>query len=128
MKSFIEMLACFISIIFKCSIPVYNIINTIITLCMCDDVYEYVDAGLLEKGKIYMPNDEPMEKQSVVDSFQFEKEQDKTDSIQKVYEKKYDDILIEEKLTYFEREILLRQGANIMDENLSENLSQEALY
>lgn len=35
---------------------------------------------------------------------------------------------IEEKLTYFEREILLRQGANIMDENLSENLSQEALY
>lgn len=122
------MLACFISIIFKCSIPVYNIINTIITLCMCDDVYEYVDAGLLEKGKFYMPNDEPMEKQSVVDSFQFEKEQNKTDSIQKVYEKKYDDMSIEEKLTCFEREILLRQGANIMDENLSENLSQEALY
>lgn len=124
-ESFIEMLACFISIIFKCSIPVYNIINTIIALCMGDDVYEYVEAGLLEKGKIYKPNDESMEKQSEVDSFQFEKEQNKTDSIQKVYEKKYDDMSVEEKLTYLEREILLRQGANIMDENLSENFSQE---
>lgn len=126
--SFTEKLASFISTAFKCSIPIYNIINTIAILCMGDKLYEYVEDELLEEGKIYMPKDEPANTQPEMESSPFEKEQNNTDSIQKVNaEKKYEDMSVEEKMAYLEREkeILLRQKASVSDESLSENLGQQ---
>lgn len=126
-KSFTEKLAIFILIAFN-SIPIYNVINTIAILCMGDKLYEYVEDKLLEEGKIYMPKDEPANKQPEMESSPFEKEQNNTDSIQKVNaEKKYEDMSVEEKMAYLERkkEILLRQKASVSDERLSENLGQQ---
>lgn len=127
-KSFTEKLASFISTAFKGSIPIYNIINTIAILCMGDKLYEYMEDKLLEEGKIYMPKDEPANPQPEMESSPFEKEQNNTDSIQKVNaEKKYEDMSVEEKMAYLEREkeILLRQKASVSDESLSENLGQQ---
>lgn len=124
-ESFIEMLACFISIIFKCSIPVYNIVNTIIALCIGDDAFEYVEAGLLEKGKIYIPKDEftkdeSVDTQSEKESLQLKKEQSYTDNIQELSEKNYEDMSDEEKIAYLERKLLLSQKTNYSDENLNQ--------
>lgn len=41
-KSIKENIASFISIAFKGSIPIYNILNTIAILCMGDKLYEYI--------------------------------------------------------------------------------------
>ena len=75
-----------------------------------------------------MPKDEPANPQPEMESSPFEKEQNNTDSIQKVNaEKKYEDMSVEEKIAYLEREkeILLRQKASVSDESLSENLGQQ---
>ena len=128
-KSFTEKLASFISTAFIGSIPIYNIIIAIAILCVGDDkFYEYMKDKLLEEGKIYMTKDEPANKQPEMESSPFEKEQNNTDSIQKVNaEKKYEDMSVEEKMAYLEREkeILLRQKASVSDESLSENLGQQ---
>lgn len=57
-KSISEKIASFISVAFKGSIPVYNILNVVIILCMGDKLYEYMENKLLEDGKIYMPTEE----------------------------------------------------------------------
>jgi len=127
-KSFIEKLASFISLAFKGSIPIVNIISAIYILWMIDEMYEYGKGQLLEKGEIYMPKDEPANTQPEMESSPFEKEQNNTDSIQKVNaKKKYEDMSVEEKMAYLEREkeILLRQKASVSDESLSENLGQQ---
>ena len=127
-KSFVEKLASFISTAFEGSIPIYNIINAIAILCMGDKFYEHVVDKLLEEGKIYMPKDEPANIQPEIESSPFENEQSNTDSIQNVNcEKKYEDMSVEEKMAYLEREkeMLLRQTASISDESLSENLGQQ---
>ena len=125
-KSFAEKLASFISTLFKSSIPVYNIINAIVIICMVDKFYDYIKDKLLERGIIYMPQDKSVNTQPEMESTTFEN----TDTIQKVnVEKKYEDMSFEEKMTYLEREkeILLRQKASTSDESLSENLSEQGL-
>lgn len=54
-KSFSEKVANFISTVFKCSIPILNILNAITILCMGDKAYEYIEKKYLEEGKIYKP-------------------------------------------------------------------------
>lgn len=127
-KSFVEKLASFISTAFKGSIPIYNIINAIAILCVGDKFYEHMVDKLLESGKIYMPKDEPANIQPEIESSPFEKEQSNTESIQKVNcKRKYEDMSVEEKMAYLEREkeMLLRQTTSISDESLSENLDQQ---
>lgn len=127
-KSFAERLASFIRTAFIGSIPVYNIINSIYSLYDLYKLYEYIEEKLLEAGYIYMPKDEHANTLPKMESSSFEKEQNNTDSIQKVNgEKKYGDMSIEEKIAYLEREkeILLRRKASISDESLFENLGQQ---
>lgn len=54
-KSFSEKVANFISTVFKCSIPILNILAAIIIICLGDKIYEYVEGEFLEEGKIYKP-------------------------------------------------------------------------
>lgn len=54
-ESMLEKVVTFISIAFKLSIPVLNILNTIWILSMGDKIYEYIEDKLLEDGKIDMP-------------------------------------------------------------------------
>lgn len=127
-KSFAEKLSSFISIAFKGSIPVYNVINTIVILCMGDKLYDYMEKKLLEKGKIYMPKDEPENSESEMESSSSEIENNNTNSVQKVNsEKKYEDMTLEEKMAYLEekKELILKQNTKLMDTNSFDNLGQQ---
>lgn len=113
-KSFAEKLSSFISIAFKGSIPVYNVINAIVILCMGDKLYDYMEKKLLEKGKIYMPKDEPENSESEMESSSSEIENNNTNSVQKdSSEKKYEDMTLEEKLAYLKKEKEKLEGRNL---------------
>ena len=103
-KSTFEKIASFISMIFKGSIPFYNILNTIAILCAGDKMYDYIEDDLLDKGKIiYMPTEETSIN---------EESKTNTEDIEKAsIDKKYDEMTSEEKLAYLEqeRELLLSQ-------------------
>ena len=127
-RTFIENLVWTMSIVFKASIPVYNIINATIVLCMGEKIYEYLEDRLLEEGKIYMSKDERANTQPEIKSSLFEKEKNYTDGIQsRNVEKKYEDMSFEEKMAYLEREkeILLSQRESASIESLSDNLKQQ---
>ena len=126
-KSFTERLASFISTAFKGFIPIYNISCIIVILWMGDKYYEHIEKKRLEEGTIYMPKDEPANTQPEMESSPFEKEQNNTGIQEGNAEKKYEDMSVEEKMAYLEREkeILLRQKASVSDESLSENLGQQ---
>lgn len=121
-ESFMETLASFISLVFKCSLPVYNIINAIAIIWMHDKFFDYMEAELLKNGEIYKLKDEPAGTQLEMESLQFEKEQNNTDSIQKVNEKTYEDMLIEENIADLEKEKepLLSQRVNISEVKLDQ--------
>lgn len=104
-KSLSEKVATFISNAFKCSIPVYNILNTIVILCMGDRVYEYMEDKLLEQGKIYKPIAEELNNDCESQILNEEKDDTYTASVQKTRtEKTYDEMTTEEKLTYLQQE------------------------
>ena len=114
-KSISEKIASFISIAFKGSIPIHNILNTIAILCMGDKLYEYMEDKLLEQGKIYMPTEE-MPSSEETNTY--------TESIEKAStEKKYDEMTLEEKLAYLERErkILTGQSRTIVEQPIEED-------
>lgn len=101
-KSIKENIASFISIAFKGSIPIYNILNTIAILCMGDKLYEYITEEMpsSEETNTYI---ESIEKAST--------------------EKKYDEMTLEEKLAYLERErkILTGQSRTIVEQPIEED-------
>ncbi len=120
-KSISEKIASFISFAFKNSIPVYNIINTILVLCMSNKVYECMKDKSLEAGKIYMPTEEtPISEDKISPR---EETKTYTESMEKAStEKKYDEMTLEEKLAYLERarEILTGQSRTIVDQPIEE--------
>lgn len=122
-KSISEKIASFLSIAFKASIPVYNILNTIVLLCMSDKLYEYVEDEFLSEGKIYMPTEEtPSSKDEFSPS---EENKIYTESIEKAStEKKYDEMTLKEKLAYLEheREILTNQSRTIVAQSFEDDL------
>lgn len=104
-KSLSEKIAGFISTAFKCSIPVYNILNAILILCMGDKVFSYVENELLQQGKIYKPIKEESVNDFERQGFDREKDSVYTPSIQTVrIEKKYEEMTNEEKLVYLQEE------------------------
>lgn len=118
-KSLSEKVATFISTAFKGSIPVYNILNTIVMLCMGDKLYGFMEDILLEKGKIYKPIAEELNNDCESEIFDEEKADTYTASAQKTRtEKTYDEMTTEEKLAYLqqEKEKLINQ-ANPQAEN-----------
>lgn len=129
-KSISEKIASFISTAFKGSIPVYNIINTIAVLCAGDKLYEYMEDKLLEEGKIYMPTEEnPISEDKISPR---EETKNYTESMEKAStEKKYDEMTLEEKLAYLEREkeILTGQSRTIVaqpiEDDSADNLDQD---
>ena len=70
-KSFAENLASIMSFVFIASIPVYNIINTFFVLCLGDKMLDEIEAKLLRKGEIYMPNTEIKERSESTESNEF---------------------------------------------------------
>lgn len=109
-KSFEEKLANFISTAFKGSIPIYNILNSIVILCMGDDkLYKYMEEKLLEQGKIYKPKDEPVNTQTKIETSTLESQTKEneiilTDNDKKKNDKKINDMTDEERNDYLERE------------------------
>ena len=113
-KSLPEKVADFISSVFKGSIPIYNMLNTITILCMGDKVYGYVEDKLLEQGKIYKPIAEELNNDYESRISNREKVNIHTTSVKKRRtEKTYDEMTIEEKLAYLhqEKERLIIQAA-----------------
>jgi hypothetical protein len=95
-KFLLEKFVTFISMAFKCSIPIYNILNSITLLCMGDNAYEYIKNKLLEQGKIYKPINDDCENKILNEN---------TTSIQKRRnEKTYEEMSVEEKLAYLKQE------------------------
>lgn len=111
-KSFSEKIAAFISTAFKCSIPVYNIINAVGVLLMGDNLYEFVKDKLLEYGMIYKPIAEKLNNDCESQILNEEKADVYTtsDKVTKT-EKTYKEMTTEEKLVYLqqERERLINQ-------------------
>lgn len=104
-KSLSEKVATFISNAFKGSIPVYNILSTIIILCMGDKFYGYIEDKLLEQGKIYKPIAEELNNDYESEILNEEKADTYTASVQKTRtEKTYDEMTTEEKLAYLQQE------------------------
>lgn len=104
-KSLSEKVATFISTAFKSSIPVYNILNTIVILCMGDKLYGYMEDKLLEQGKIYKPTAEELNNDYESEILNEEKADTYTASVQKTRtEKTYDEMTTEEKLAYLQQE------------------------
>lgn len=82
---------------------------------MGDKLYEYMEDKLLEQGKIYMPTEE-MPSSEETNTY--------TESIEKAStEKKYDEMTLEEKLAYLERErkILTGQSRTIVEQPIEED-------
>lgn len=95
-KSLLEKFLTFISTVFKCCIPIYNILNAITLLCMGDNAYEYIKIKSLEQGKIYKPINNDCENKILNEN---------TESIQKRRnEKTYEEMSVEEKLAYLKQE------------------------
>lgn len=121
-KSISEKIASFMSVAFKGSIPVYNILNTIAVLCMGDKLYGYMEDKLLSEGEIYMPTEEiPSSEDEFSPS---EGTKIYTESIEKTStEKKYDEMTLEEKLAYLEREreILTGQSRTIVAQSVEDD-------
>ena len=110
-KSFIENVASSMSTIFKASLPVYNILNACVILFMGDKVYDELEKELLERGSIYIPKENNVNTQPEMKSMTLEK----TNNVQKDNTvKKYEDMSIDEKIAYLEREkqSLLSQQTN----------------
>ena len=104
-KSLSEKVAAFISTAFKGSIPVYNILNTIVILCMGDKLYGYVEDKLLEQGQIYKPIAKELNNDYESEILNEEKADTYTASVQKTRtEKTYDEMTTEEKLAYLQQE------------------------
>ena len=104
-KSLSEKIATFISNVFKVSIPVYNILNAIVILCMGDKLYGYMEDYLLEQGKIYKPIAEELNNDCESEILNEEKADTYTASVQKTRtEKTYDEMTTEEKLAYLQQE------------------------
>ena len=118
-KSISERIMTFISNVFKGSIPVYNILNTIIILCLGDKLYEFVEDKLLEQGKIYKPVAEELNDDCEDKSSKGENTNIYATSVQKTRtEKTYNEMTIEEKLAYLEQEKeMLMSQATPQDEN-----------
>ncbi len=103
--SILEKVATFISIAFKGSIPVYNILNAIVILCMEDKFYEHMEDKLLEQGKIYKPIVEELNNNCESEILNEENADIYTASVQKTRtEKTYDEMTTEEKLAYLQQE------------------------
>lgn len=112
-KSLSKKIATFISNAFKCSIPIYNILNTIVILCMGDRVYEYIEDKLLKQGKIYKSIAEELNNDCESQILNKEKDNTYTASVQKAKtEEIYDEMTTEEKLVYLkqEKEKLINQA------------------
>lgn len=104
-KSLSEKVATFISNAFRGSIPVYNILNTIVILWMGDKFYGYMEDKLLEQGKIYMPIAEELNNDYESEILNEEKADTYTASVQKTRtEKTYDEMTTEKKLAYLQQE------------------------
>ena len=98
-KSLAEKIFSYVSIIFKASIPVFNIINTIYILYLGEKVYEIMEEKLLEEDEIiYKPND--IIKSNVLTIKDTKNYSEKN----KMIEKTYDEMTIEEKLAFLEQE------------------------
>ena len=102
-KSFSEKVANFISIVFKCSIPILNILTAIIIICLGDKTYEYVEEKFLEEGKIYKPISNKLNNDCENEILTEEKNDSYIASAPKTRtEKASDKISHEEKMDYYE--------------------------
>ncbi len=102
-KSILENITSFIPVVFKGSIPICNFISAITLLCMWDMFYECLEEGMLANGEIYMPTEETTSSEEM--SSPKEETNIYTENIENInLEKKYDEMTLEEKLAYLERE------------------------
>ena len=104
-KSFPEKTVTFISSAVKGSMPIYNILNTILMLYMGDKIYNYMEDKLLEHGEIYKSDEEKLNNNCESPVLNKVKDDTCTANIQKTRtEKTYNEMTTEEKLTYLQQE------------------------
>lgn len=104
-KSLPEKVMTFISAAFILSIPVYNILNTIVILWTVDESYGHLEDEYLKQGKIYKPIAEELNNDYESKILNEEKADTYTASVQKTRtEKTYDEMTTEEKLAYLQQE------------------------
>lgn len=96
-KSIPEKILNYISILIKASIPVYNILNTVVILGMGNKFYDYMERKLLECGGIYIPTEKTP---SSEDEFSPREETKTYPESLKQTSLEYDEMALEEKLAY----------------------------
>lgn len=120
-KSAAERIVTYLSPLVINSIPVYNIVNSIVVLIKGDKLYDEIGEKLAKEGKIYIPNKEEKKKEQVVKSQSLERKKSNTNNSQKIRtEKKYEDMSLEEK-----REYLEKQKAKIIREEAAIKAKQQ---
>jgi len=109
-RSIQEKIVNWMSIALKLSIPVYNIANAIVILCMLDKAYLCVEEELLKNGKIYKTNEKAINS-DLEDAISNQNENDNVKETAEQKTKLYNEMTNEEKISFLqnEREKLLKQ-------------------
>ena len=86
-------------------VPIYNILNTVVILCMGDNFYEYMECKLLEKGKIYKPKVEGLNNKCESSDLNQKEDVPDTVDVQSIESNKtISEMTVEERLACFSRE------------------------
>ena len=99
-----------LSILFKISIPLFNIAAAIITFFSADKLYEGIKEKLLSEGKL-----EKIDEENNEEEIEFDIDKDTMNV------KKYNDLSVEEKIDYLEKEkehLLREKESNKQNEHI----------
>ena len=91
-RTFIESLPSYLSILFYSAIPIYNIITVIYILSKGDELFDNIEAELIQKGKLRKAEPETNESNSFAEM--------KLNN----FNKSYNDMTREEKITFLKQE------------------------